>query len=636
MASNSSNLFATKPELETPFPNFPTMWECPITGLKVPKVPAENLQWRAKIMAAAETDEGLQRELYTACSKSILFWINAFVMTYRVFEEGEVAGELVQAEQSDVPFVTWPVQDKHIKKIEWSIDSAKDLLTDKTREMGATWDHVAAIHHQWQFHGERWLFLEMSRVEKDVDEAGNLKCLFSKHDYINRWQPEWLLPGIQRRKLNIVNLDTENRIYGESSNKAAGSGSRVRAVLLDEFAKMDNAYSIKSSIRDVSRCLLPNSTPWGAGTAFSTWRLSGRIPVFDLPWWEHPEKGRDRYTVQDDITGKWEIRSPWFDKQVEERDPKEVAQEINRDHVGSGDTYFDTHVVEEHRRMFGRPEDHRRTIRFKDDIAPSAYPSIIGRSQRDRVDVRAGGDWRIWGGLPEGRPDQTKNYIIGCDPSKGMGASNSVASILCAETREKIAEYACKTVPPHEFARLVCAAALWVGGARKNGRPVIIWESNGDPGINFGREIAEILRYPFMWFDRPVGTVRDRRGKRYGWHSDGDKKLDALGLYRRALSTSGIINHSREALDEAVTFIHYPDGSGVGPAEWFNEKSNFRKNHGDRVIADMLCLVGLKDAPPPLKSEQKRPERSIGYRMDKWRQNRTRAQKNKRFDFQRT
>jgi hypothetical protein len=109
----------------------------------------------------------------------------------------------------------------------------------------------------------------------------------------------------------------------------------------------------------------------------------------------------------------------------------------------------------------------------------------------------------------KGRPDQTKSYTLACDISKGQGASNSTCSIMCNETREKIAAYADANTPPYEFARLVCAAAIWCGG--RNKRPLVIWENNGDPGFDFGRHIVHVCQYPNIYFDKQAGTL-EREG----------------------------------------------------------------------------------------------------------------------------
>jgi hypothetical protein len=627
----SANASILKPVLPSPFPDVPKYWRCPKTGLLVPKDPTENLQWRAKLLAEAEDDEDLQQELYTACSQSLLFWVNAFAFTFRIQDTDE-RGVRRQAKNQHLPFVTWTVQDLHMQEVERAIDAGYDLLTDKTRDMGSTWSHIAVLHHQWLFRENR-LFLEMSRVETDVDGADNPRCLFVKHDYLNRWLPEWMLPRITRTRMHLVNEDNGSRIDGESSNEAAGSGDRRHAILMDEFAKMQNSEKIKAATADVTPCRLPNSTPWGAGTTYSNWRQSAKIKVFVLPWWEHPEKGANRYVVQDETARTWRIRSPWYDEEDKKRSRKEMATEIDMDHVNSGDTFFEAHVVEEHRRLFGCDPTACRSIDFKKTISSDAVPEIIVRRQLDRLQVNSAkkGPLHIWANLIAGRLDQTRTYVLGVDVSRGQGASNSVISVVCKETGEKVAEWADANTPPYDFARIACAVALWVGGASSGGRPLMVWEANG-PGWDFGREVVKKYQYPLYWVDRASGTLDERRGKRYGWHSSAEKKEVVLGMYRRALAHGGFVNHSREALNEALTYVRYGDG-GIGPATLMEESANARKTHGDRVIADMLALFSLGDAPRAHTSKPVAPGRSFASRKQAWDKSRKASEVGKMFDF---
>lgn len=592
----AANGFSIIPTLETPFPPEWKTWTCPKTGLVVPKNPEANLAWRTDLLRLAEDDSDLQAELYTACAKSLLYWLNTFGFTFRVQDTDE-AGKARQATNQHIPWVTWEIQDRHLLALEDAINNGYDLLTDKTRDMGASWDHIAVFHHQWLFRPDS-LFLEMSRVETDVDGADNPRCLFVKHDYINKWLPEWMLPRIARTRMHIVNESNGSRIDGESSNKAAGSSARVRAILLDEMAKMENAQKIKSSVRDVSPCLLPNSTPWGAGTAYSKWCKSGQIKVFPLPWYEHPEKGRGRYTVQDATTGKWKIRSPWYDAQCLKRTPQEMAQEIDMDHIGSGATFFEAHIIEEHRRLFVKKPKNMRYVDFKKGIAVDAMPNLIARKRVDSVKVTGKGKLLLWCELPQTRPDQSKNYIFGIDISKGQGASNSVISVYCIETMEKVAEYADANIPPYDLARVACAMAIWFGGKRS--LPLMVWEENG-PGWDFGRQIIKVYAYPYCYFDVQVGTATEKRTKKYGWHSTRIKKEIVLGMYRRALAHGGFINHSEPALLEALEYVYYENG-GLGPAGLVDEGEEARKTHGDRVIADMLCCLGADGKTTKLKS----------------------------------
>lgn len=595
----------------------------------MPKDPAKNLQWRANLLRLAEDDPALQSELYTASAKSILFWINTFGWTFRIQETDE-AGVQRQAKHAHLPMVTWEIQDEHILEIEKAIDEGYDLLTDKTRDMGASWDHIFVFHHQWLFKPDR-LFLEMSRVETDVDGSDNPRCLFVKHDYINKWLPKWMLPRIARTRMHIVNKDNNSRVDGESSNKAAGSGDRRHGILMDEFAKMENAEKIKAATADVTPCRLPNSTPWGPGTTYSQWRMSGQIKVFSLPWWRHPEKGLNRYAKKDDATGKWQIRSPWYDLQAEKRTPREMAQEIDMDHIGSGDTFFEAHIIEQHKVMFGKPRMAIRSIDMNKTVPASEIPQIIMRKELNRLMVRGnGGPLRLWTHLIGGRPDQTKDYVIGCDISKGQGASNSVMSILCKQTREKIGEWADANTPPYDLARIAVALAIWVGGTR--GLPLLAWEANG-PGWDFGRQVVHTYDYPLYYVDNVVGDARERKTKKYGWHSSRDKKETVLGEYRRALAQGDFINHSIEALDEALTYVRFDNG-GMGPATLVEENADARQTHGDRVIADAVALWALRDAPRNSKPvERKGSLMTPAGRMQARKAELKAARSKKKFDF---
>jgi len=550
--------------------------------------------------------------------------------------------------ETHVPFVTWAIQDTHIVDIEKAINLGTDLLTDKSRDMGATWDHIVAIHHQWLFREDR-TFLELSRKEECVDTYGKSGgrgsdpgTLFGKHDYINRWLPKWMLPAMDRTHRHLVNLQNYSRIDGESANASAGSSDRRTAILLDEMAKMAEGESIKRSTRDVTACRLVNSTPNGAGTAYSKWCKSGQIKVFRLMYWNHPEKGRGRHVEENTMypgLGPWLIRSPWFDNEEKTRSAKELAIDVLADHIGSGDTYFEAANIELHRVAYATsfPVRSYWTIDFRKKVTTTAIPNIIARSHLVQVDARRSlrtGPMRIWPRLIRGRLDQSYNYILGIDISKGQGASNSVISVLCEETKEKVAEWADANTPPYELARIACAIALWIGGARRNGRPLMIWEANG-PGWDFGRQVVKLYKYPFYYIDTAVtGTTVAKQGKRYGWHSSTEKKEEALGLLRRAYAHGGIINHSVEALDEALEYVYLP--TGIGPASLVEESKEARKCHGDRVIADMLTLWAT-DGKRLLKRKdvRKPPKHSMmGRRLQRERQRKLAGTLHQnRFDF---
>lgn len=634
-----SNLFAAKPELDADFPRVPHLWTCPLTGFQVPKDPDANLKWRAELLAAAEDDEELQVDLYTACSQSILFFINTFVFTLRVFEPGE-EGKVKQSENKHIPMVTWEIQDKHVLRIEHAIEEGSNLLTDKSRDMGATWDHVVAYVHRFLFRDSE-SHLMISRNENVVDILDGLPknyphgsvadpgTLFGKIDYVLSRLPEWMLPRMNRKRMHLVNMDSGTRIDGESSNANAGSSDRRTSIFLDEMAKMKEGEAIWRSTADVAACRLVCSTPNGAGTKYSKVRLSGQIPVFILAWWDHPEKGARRYVAEDEL-GRFRIRSPWYDAECLKRTPKEMAVEIDMDHIGSGDLFFESNILEEHRKFHCRPEKRTVSISFKKArSADHQVTEALRRRDHTAIVVSPKGDWKIWCNLQNGRPDQSRTYTVACDIGKGQGASNSTVSIMCNETREKIAAFASAQFPAYEFARIAVAACLWVGG---RSRALLIWENNGDPGFDFGKQVVHTYNYANIHFDRVAGTQSEKKGKRYGWRSTPEKKAAALGLLRRAYAHGKFINHDDKAIDEALTYVSYEDG-GIGPASLQEESDAARKTHGDRVIADMLCIVGRGEMPKDRGKEQAAPARSFAGRMHAWKRGNRAKQNTDRFDF---
>ena len=144
--------------------------------------------------------------------------------------------------------------------------------------------------------------------------------------------------------------------------------------------------------------------------------------------------------------------------------------------------------------------------------------------------------------------------------------------------------------------------------------------------------VARKYQYPNIYFDRSSGTVAEKVGKRYGWRSSREKKAEGLGLLRRAYAHGGIINHSVESLDETLTYVHY-DSGGIGPSELLEESSTARATHGDRVIADMLCLIGAGRSGGKRVAGPVAPERSFAGRMKTWKKSKKRRALKTSFDW---
>lgn len=592
-----------RPDLSTPFPNESGIWTCPVTGLKVPKDPMANLQYREKIIRKAANDKKMQDELMKACSLSLPYWMNTFVWTYHQFEVHD--GMRTLSEFPHTPFIVWECQEhildefikalgvvRDAKKTGKTLTEAIDVLINKSRDMGASWLCICFIHWLWLFWPEAQL-LELSRTEDYVDKAGNMKTLFQKHDYINKWLPEWMLPPDclygqkNRTRMHMKNILNGSCIDGEATTEHAASGDRRIVILLDEFAKVRNGALMRSATRDAGLIRIINSTTM-AGTEYAKWKNSEQIKVIPLMWWDHPQKGEGRYTVQDPITGSWKIRSPWYDAECKVRSPQEVARELDAEDVESGSQFFTIENINKHIAQYACEPIAEWDVRFKRDIAEDHIKGIIRSRDLKKIDAKRvrKGSLRVWTELIKGRPDQTMDYVFGIDISKGQGASNSVVSILCKQTKEKIAEWRNANVPPYEMAPIVMALAIWCGGRRK--LPFLKWEMNG-PGWDFGRKAVKDYHYPFYYRNVKAGSVRDKKTKSYGWHNSRGNKLELLTNYDRALAHGAIINHSIFGLNEAKRYIHY-DSGGIGPVDLMEESASAKQTHGDIVIADALTI----------------------------------------------
>ena len=171
-----------------------------------------------------------------------------------------------------IPFITYPFQDKVLGILVDSIGK-EDIIIEKSRDMGATWLCLAVFLWRWQFwDGET--FLLMSRKEDMVDKSGDPKTLMWKIDFMLEFQPSWLRPKYERRQLHLANLQNGSTIDGESTTGEASKGDRRTAIMVDEFASVDDAsrpregHKLLEATKDVTNSRWFVSTHNGVGTAF--------------------------------------------------------------------------------------------------------------------------------------------------------------------------------------------------------------------------------------------------------------------------------------------------------------------------------------------------------------------------------
>jgi hypothetical protein len=603
--------------MELPFA-LTTKWhshpKCPYYHL-VPKDMEGNLRWRRKLLELGSRDPSAARDLWRMCARDILFFVNSFCFTYDP-----------RRKPSRIPFITWAFQDDGIMELQETC-GVSNLRVTKSRDMGVSWITLLSIDHPWRFvPGQS--FLCGSRKEEYVDKSGDPKTLFWKLDFINNNLPHWLRPRIVRNKLSIHNEDNGSTIDGESTNKDFARGDSRTRIFLDEFAAVENQREVLAAVYDATDSAVAVSTHQGTATEFFhlPWR------TVELHWSLHPRKARGLYRITDsgsiDLVDKeywteearaaykfiserprnkrYPFRSPWYDAQCEERKHAVlIAQELDIDPEGSAYQFFDGAALDRHERDY---------CLLPFEVGDLDYER--GTHENGRFAEVAGGPLRLWIKLDgKGRPPRG-SYVCGADISAGTGASNSCLAVVDRQTGEKVAEYVNSRVDPAELASIAVAMCKWFNDA------YLVWEANGPGRIFGGRVIA--LGYGRVFYRKNERSITKKVTEYPGWHSTPDDKTELLGEYRRVLTSGEFVNRSREAIAECRSYVVAQNGVPCHSAALDDsDPTGARHNHGDRVIADALCVRGMKEVSPRKVEEDRNfPAGSFGWRREQRRRER--------------
>lgn len=563
-----------------------------------PKELIANLEYRELWAEFTANNPEAQEWAYIRCARDIVFFTDTFGWTF---------APVAFPDQPYRPFVLWPYQEIALANLCGSI-GVRDVIIDKSRDAGASWLCLLAFMWRWQFRAGQSLLL-VSRTENYVDKKNEPDSLFWKCDMLLERQPKWLLPRFERNNMSLANLDNGSTITGASTTGDVGRGGRKTAILLDEFAAVQDGYSMLSATRDATRTRIINSTRKGAAGAYADQlaKMQRTSPdgVITMDWSDHPLKYPGAYRVTDGkleiVDSEWhhehpgykfvkdgpffwngELRSPWFDNECNRAaSPREIAQEICRKAAESESQYFDAGVLARLRENCSRQPYHRGEVIWDD-----------GDWTTGRWDENPKGRVRLWFNPDAAGKVPWTDIVIGCDVATGKGgdmSSNSVASAVRSSTGEKILEFPVNTLNAHEFCEYVMAMCHWMNHA------FLIWEDAG-PGGEFTRRLRDGAYGNVYRRDSDENTFGRKKTRKLGFAPTAKSKQTMLADYRTALATGKFINHSDEALIECGEYIVLPTSAIEHSRAVASIDPNARgRNHGDRVIADALAWKAIKD-----------------------------------------
>lgn len=640
----------------------------------IPKEVGPNLEYRKALHTLLEKDTGLQNTFWKLLVADPRIWFDCVCWT---------PDPRNKPGYRNLPFILRPRQEELILKLHKCVHEGKDFGINKSRSEGAT-ECVTKYMALIAATEKDSYFIVGSRNKDLVDSAGDPYTLMAKIDHAYACSMPWMN---LRKDVDIVRTDmkliiprTNSVIKGETTNENFSAGRRATAIFLDEFGRVDPtiADSIEGSVHDVCDCVIYGSTHWyGPNHIFNRAIHRETTTLVSLPWYENPTKTEglyetpdlDEITIKDieyyrkkclyvfaDINANETFKLSQLERDVSEM-PEAIQEQMKSiSFVADGGTNLPTgffirspwHDVEERKRgrrdfmsnIWMDPQGSTNAVfpakildRIQDiHINPPKYRGEITWNINDRDKVTNGKfepssavkHLEMWCNLIEGRPNQTHNYIIGCDISMGTGASNSTAAVYDCNDGELVGMLATPHMPPHKFADAVTALAQWIHGSSQ---PFVIYENNGGQGIIFGNRLRWNGGCRIHTGHKEDGKIRTTKNE-YGWHSDNTSKSAVLGELSVALTESlrPVSKYKRIRIHDANLLMelrsyNYTDSGVECPDDLLDESSGARGQHGDRVIAAALCILATKDQHKSTdETPFYKPEHCLGRRLEEQRE----------------
>lgn len=598
--------------------------------LTVPRDLRRNIAFRDDLLAAAENDAAVQRELWRMCRDDVLFWINAFMWQFDPSKH-DIGAKL--------PFITFPIQERLIcarpethgrwkpydRGILWCYENNKTMACEKSRWQGASWTFIAVQVWLAGFH-DNFQSLNVSRSEFAVDD-GTKNSLFWKMRYIVERCPRWMFgnlsPGKQAKpddvetaKLYLHFRRTDSEITGEASTGKAGVGGRASVIFVDEFPEIERAQEIREKTALTANVRFFNGTHLGVGTPFHQMcdpRKSPEIVRYRMHWTDHPDQSRGLYEYDPANPGipiihdkdykfpadypfvldgtpvggpRPGVRSPWYDQKcLDLGDSRAIAMNLDISPEGAAKQFFDPLKV----RLY--MNEYCRNPVWTGHVVHGRDGSFESMMQEKNGPVKVWVQPNANGRLPPAR------YTVGVDISMGQGASNSCIAAIDGDRSLKVLEFADSATEPKDLARLTVAICHMLRD--EQGNPARMgWDATGPTGNAFRDAVLKLgFRNFCMDGEGQETTGPVKVSNRPGWYGDMEAKYLLLDDYKRALFTGVLVDRSMACLEETLAFETDKGTRRLVHANELrqNDPTGARENHGDLVIATGIAWMLAKD-----------------------------------------
>jgi len=436
-----------------------------------------------------------------------------------------------------VPFIMFKYQNKVIKDYE----NNRFNIISKFRQGGLT--TVTLLWGMWKcmFQTDQQIML-LSKTDREATDIGMMIDRAAEN------LPDWLRPKKDGKWNDHLKMFTETGSSVKFYSPQAARGKSVTFLIIDEAAfidDMDKHWKAMWPVLSTGGSCTLVSTVNGIGNWYYQTYIEAKekrnlFHVIDLDYWEHPDYNNTK----------------WVAEQKAQLGEKGYLQEVLREFLGSGETYFSSKIVRE-----------LTETTMNNNPSKKLFPkwcNLQGHAANVESESYKGALW-IWKEPVEGR-----EYIIGADCAEGQGENNdnSCFQVLDQITCEQVAEFYSNIVPPNAFAQTLREIATYYNNA------LLVVENMG-PGIAVINTLQNHLYYDNLYFENKKGNAK--AGVRMG---QVNRPLFLESLQNKLINQSMRVN--------SIRFTHE-----LGTFEYnaTTKKAQAQKGkHDDAIIAMCLAL----------------------------------------------
>lgn len=439
--------------------------------------------------------------------------------------------KIIHPIQGLIPFILYQYQRRVIEEYE----ANRFNILSKFRQGGLT--TVSVLYALWRclFKTDQQI-LVMSKTDREAIAAGEIVKRAMQN------LPAWMQPQMGKHNDHERQfMDTGSTLWFYTPEAARGKA--ITLLIIDEAAFIADMHRHWKSMYPVIStgggcCVV--STVNGLGNWYEEIyheAEAGENPfnVIELDYWEHPDYNNPT----------------WVKATRANLGEKGWLQEVMRSFLGSGETYFNSHIID-------------RLDRYTRDNEPKRilFSKWANRSST-RLNWEPGALWVFK------EPQDGHDYMISADVAEGVGdeGDNSCFQVLDMATNEQVAEFYSDSVAPHMFAKIINEMGYYYNTA-------LVAVENMGPGTAVLSDLQHDLAYENLYYE-------NEKQNKPGIKVNRTNRVEHLECLQNRLINSTVRINSRRFVTELKTFI-YNSSSKRAEAQ--------KGKHDDAIMAMAIGL----------------------------------------------